>query len=84
MDKCKVVTQNWASLQDAQKEQYNTFAAEDKKRYENELKQLEKKGWFKNKDGIDSRDLYKAPKKSKSADGDNEAPPVKSQKSSKS
>lgn len=33
-------------------------------RYDKELKQLEKKGFFINKDGKDSRDIYKPPKKS--------------------
>jgi hypothetical protein len=51
------------------------------------MKQLEKKGYFINKDGKDSRDLYKAPKR-KSSDGDEEmkddSPKKKSAKPTKS
>lgn len=42
-------------------------ANEDKVRHAKETKELAKKGWFRNAEGKDSRDLYKPSKKS--ADG---------------
>lgn len=56
------MSQSWNKLGEEQKTEYTKCADEDKKRFERETKLLEKKGWFKTKDGKDSRDLYKAPK----------------------
>jgi hypothetical protein len=60
-EKILVVGQSWGRLKAEQKEEYTNCADEDKKRYEKELNLIAKKGFFINKDGMDSRDLYKAP-----------------------
>lgn len=84
-EKTKIISESWGKLTDDQKIEYNTKAADDKVRYEKELKQLERKGWFKDSNGKDSRDLYK-PKKIKNADGEEvivEPKPPKSKKTLK-
>lgn len=60
--KCDVVNQSWHKLTNEQKEEYNKCATNDQKRYEKELKQIEKKGYFINNEGKDSRDLFKVSK----------------------
>jgi len=79
-ERVKVVGESWGKLNQEQKEEYVILANEDKKRYDKEMKQLEKKGWFKNKDGEDSRDLYKPGKKRKSSDADQEMEDVSPKK----
>jgi len=61
-ERTKVVGESWAKLNEEQKAEYVKRSEDDKKRHEKELKQLEKKGFFKDKDGKDSRDLYKPEK----------------------
>ena len=72
----KVVSESWSKLKQEQKTEYMNSAAEDKKRYDRELKQLEKKGFFKNKDGKDSRDLLKSDKKEKAVSVKSKKPAV--------
>ena len=57
-----MIGEKWSNLTQSQKEGYLKKAEDDKKRYIKELKQLEKKGYFINKHGKDSRDLYKPEK----------------------
>lgn len=57
-----MIGDTWGKLTEQQKNDFVKEAEDDKKRYAKELKQLEKKGYFINKDGKDSRDLHK-PKK---------------------
>lgn len=58
-DKSKVISESWQKLKDAQKQQYVDLANDDKKRYNKEMKQLEKKGYFINQEGKRSTDLQK-------------------------
>ena len=62
-EKNKVVSESWSKLSAQQKEQYIDLAEEDKKRFKNEMAQFEKKGWFKDKDGNDSRKMAKPSRK---------------------
>ena len=68
-ERIKVVSESWGKLNEEQKAEYVKRSEDDKKRHEKELKQIEKKGFFKDKDGKDSRDLYKPAKDKKSAEG---------------
>lgn len=58
-ERAKVIGDSWSKLTSEQKQQYVDLAAEDKQRYQNECKQLEKKGYFINKEGVNSKDLQK-------------------------
>ena len=60
--KSKIVSESWAQLTEQQRVEYQVLANKEKERYQDEIKQLGEKGYFINKDGKDSRDLYKAPK----------------------
>lgn len=59
LDKNKVVSESWSKLTKDQKKQYEVLAKEDKLRYQREMDLYEKRGWFKDKDGNDSRKLFK-------------------------
>lgn len=58
-EKTKTISETWSKLSDEQKYVYLTKAAQDKLRYERELNELGTQGWYTNKDGKDSRDLWK-------------------------
>lgn len=53
----------WKGMTDAQKEPYNAKAKADEQRYQNQLKELEEKGFFTTAEGGKSTDLYVDPKK---------------------
>lgn len=56
----KVNSQKWGTLSDKQKEKYIKLNEKDKVRYEKEMKQYEKQGWFINSDGVNSKCLTKS------------------------
>lgn len=66
-ERSKVVSESWSKLSTQQKQQYVDLAEEDKKRYKKEMTQFEKKGWYRDKDGNDSRKLAN-PKTKKTED----------------
>lgn len=55
----KGMGQVWTAMTEDQKKPYNQIVEEDKARYLKELNDLEKKGFFINKDGVNSKDLQK-------------------------
>lgn len=77
-EKTKTISETWSQLKDEQKYVYLTKASQDKLRYEREMNELGAQGWYKNKDGKDSRDFYKVPSPrakniDKRSNGDKEA-----------
>ena len=62
----KLVSQKWGAMTDAQKKPYEDKNAADKKRHEQQLEELNKKGYFMLDDGRKSTDVPKVPKKPKS------------------
>lgn len=63
-ERAKICSDSWSKLSDQQKQQYIQMAEEDKQRYQKEMKQVAKKGYFTDKNGVDSRTM-KAPKAKK-------------------
>lgn len=53
----KKASAEWKQLTDKDKEPYVKLNEADKKRYENEMRQFEARGYFINKDGVSSLDL---------------------------
>lgn len=58
-DICKALGAAWSAMTDSQKAPYNKRNFEDKIRYEKELEQLEKFGYFINSKGEKSTDNFK-------------------------
>jgi len=55
----KKAAEQWKNLSDSQRKKYDDLNKQDIKRHEKELKQLETKGYFVNKDGVKSTDMLK-------------------------
>ena len=54
----QMVGKAWNELDDTKKQVYQDMYLKDKKRYEQELEQLEKQGFFINQNGENSKDLF--------------------------
>lgn len=54
-------------MSDEQKIQYDKIAATDQKRFDKETKEIQTKGYFINKDGENSRDLWRNKERSKNS-----------------
>ena len=54
----QMVGKAWNELDDTKKQVYQDMYLKDKKRYEQELEQLEKQGFFINQSGENSKDLF--------------------------
>jgi len=61
-DKGKIIGESWGKLNTKQKQQYVDLADEDKERYLKEQNQFDKKGFFINNEGEDSRTIFKPSK----------------------
>ena len=62
----KLVSEKWGAMTQAQKKPYEDKNAVDKKRHEQQLEELKKKGYFMLQDGIKSTDVPNVPKKPRS------------------
>lgn len=67
-EQTQVILESWKKLNEKQRSHYEQLAQEDTARFKKETRQFEKKGYFKDKDGRDSRDSNK-PKKPAKKDG---------------
>lgn len=54
-----LMAKQWNSMTEAQKAKYQALSATDAKRYQKEMDQYEKKGWFINSKGEKSTDIFK-------------------------
>jgi len=62
----KKIAEKWRGLTDKQKKKYEALSQKDKARYDDQMAQLKKDGYFMTEDGTKSTDLpYKAPKQRK-------------------
>lgn len=51
--------EEWKKLTDSQKQKYEKLNLQDKSRYQKEMKEFEKTGFFTNSDGVNSKYLSK-------------------------
>ena len=56
-DLMREVAKLWNALDDRQKEPFVKLSTQDELRYQKEMKELETKGYFINKDGVKSTDI---------------------------
>lgn len=58
-DKIREIAANWNAFSEKQKQKYDEFSKKDNERYQNQLTDLRKKGFFMTDDGKKSSDLPK-------------------------
>ena len=61
----KVISQQWNSLTPDQKEKYEALSQKDRGRYDDQISQLKKNGYFITEDGTKSTDLQQKAKRAK-------------------
>jgi len=72
----------WGKMSDKEKKKYEDLHKKDKERYDRQMADLNKQGWFKMDDGSKSNEHKKVDKKAakKAKEEEEEEPPKKKQK----